>query len=90
MAICVYFNPATLSQEQYDESIRKLKAAGPFPADGMLHHSCFGEGTNLMVFEVWDSQEKMDAFVQRLMPILGEVGIDPGQPMVMPVVNLVQ
>jgi hypothetical protein len=38
-----------------------------------------------MVFEVWDKQESFDAFGAALMPILGEVGIDPGQPAVMPV-----
>jgi hypothetical protein len=43
-----------------------------------------------MVYDVWDSQEDFDAFGQTLMPILGEMGIDPGQPDVMPVHNIAQ
>jgi hypothetical protein len=31
-----------------------------------------------------------DAFDQTLMPILAEAGVDPGQPDVMPVHNIVQ
>lgn len=90
MAVCVYFSPESLTQQQYDESLSQLRAAGPFPPAGMQHHSCFGEDGHLMVFEVWESAEQMEAFVATLMPILGGIGIDPGQPMVMPVVNLIQ
>ena len=43
-----------------------------------------------MVYDVWDSQEDFDAFGQTLMPILAELGVDPGQPDVMPVHNIVQ
>jgi hypothetical protein len=30
--------------------------------------------------QVWDSKEQLDAFSARLMPILAETGIDPGEP----------
>jgi hypothetical protein len=43
-----------------------------------------------MVYDVWDSQENFDAFGQTLMPILAEVGIDPGQPDIIPVHNMIQ
>ena len=39
---------------------------------------------------VWDTQEQLDAFAARLMPILAEMGIDPGQPEVMPVHNIIK
>jgi hypothetical protein len=54
----------------------------------MIHHSCFGEGNNLMVYEVWESQSALDAFGQRLMPVLQKHDVNPGEPMVMPVVNV--
>jgi hypothetical protein len=38
------------------------------------------EAGSLRVREVWDSREKTDAFGERLMPVLDEVGIDPGEP----------
>ena len=36
---------------------------------------CFGSEGNLLVSEIWDSREQLDAFGERLMPILGEIGI---------------
>ena len=30
--------------------------------------------------EIWDSREQFAAFGERLMPILAEVGINPGEP----------
>jgi hypothetical protein len=41
----------------------------------------------MMVFDVWDSQAEFDAFGATLMPILQEIGVDPGQPDVMPIHN---
>ena len=43
-----------------------------------------------MVYDVWDSQADFDAFGQTLMPILSELGVDPGQPDVMPIHNIIQ
>jgi hypothetical protein len=43
-----------------------------------------------MVYDIWGSQEAFDAFGSTLMPILAEVGIDPGEPAVMPVHRLEQ
>ena len=41
------------------------------------------------VFDVWESQEAFDAFGATLMPILTELGVDPGAPVVMPVRNVI-
>ena len=41
------------------------------------------------VFDVWESQEAFDAFGATLMPILTELGVDPGAPMAMPVHNVI-
>jgi hypothetical protein len=40
------------------------------------------------VSEIWDSQEKLEAFGERLMPILAEVGIQPGDPEIYEVQNV--
>ena len=37
-----------------------------------------------MVFDVWTSQAAFDKFEKTLMPILQQIGIDPGQPSIMP------
>jgi hypothetical protein len=37
-----------------------------------------------------DTPEQLDAFAARLMPILAEYEIDPGQPEIVPVHNIVK
>jgi hypothetical protein len=42
------------------------------------------------VFDVWDSQESFEAFGPTLLPIMGALGADPGQPNVSPVRNIIK
>ena len=90
MAIAIYFHPESMSAAQYDDVIKRLDAAGQGKPKGRTHHSAFGSDDQVMVYDVWDSQEDFDAFGQTLMPILAELGLDPGQPDVMPVHNVIQ
>jgi hypothetical protein len=90
MSVLIRFAPASLTAEQYDESVRRLKEAGGWPPEGLEYHLCFGSDGNLRVSEIWDSEQQFQAFGERLMPILTEVGIDPGQPEMMPVHNIVK
>ena len=90
MPIAIYFHPEAMSAAQYDEIIQRLEAAGQGKPKGRSHHSTFGPDDHLMVYDVWDSQEDFDAFGQTLMPILAELGVDAGQPDVMPVRNIIQ
>ncbi len=90
MSVLIRFAPASLTAAQYDESIRKLEESGDFPPDGLDYHVCFGTDGNLRVSEIWDSQEQLDAFGERLMPILSEVGIEPGTPELMEIHNIVK
>ena len=85
MAIGMYFSPAALSAEKYDECIKLLKKAGAGNPAGRSYHTAFGPKDKLMVFEVWTSQAAFDKFGKTLMPILQQLGIDPGAPTVMPV-----
>ena len=75
MSIVVRFSPKSMTAEQYDKTIRILEERGAFPPDGLDYHVCFGSDGNLLVSEIWDSQEQFEAFGERLMPILAEVGI---------------
>ena len=60
--------------------MRRLQDEGLSPADGLDYEIAFGSGDQLKVSLVWDSQERFEAFAARLMPILEEFGIDPGEP----------
>ena len=90
MSIVVRFNPTGLTAEQYDSSTSKLEEAGvEFPPDGLDYHVCFGSEGNLKVSEIWDSREQFEAFGERLMPVLSEVGIEfSGEPEVFEVHNI--
>jgi hypothetical protein len=58
-----------------------LQQAGDFPPDGLEYHVAFTSGGSFRVSEIWDSREQFEAFGQRLMPLLAEVGIElAGEP----------
>jgi hypothetical protein len=91
MSILIRFAPESqTSTEQYDETIRRLEEAGDFPPDGMEYHVCFLVDGNVRVSEIWDSREQLDAFGQRLMPLLAEAGIDPGEPEILDIHNIIR
>ena len=91
MSIVVRFTPASeTTTEQYEETIRLLEADGPLPPDGQDYHVCFMVDGKLRVSEIWDSQEQFEAFGGRLMPILEQVGIDPGQPEIHEIHNIIK
>jgi hypothetical protein len=88
--IAVYYSPEALTAAQYEQIGERLTASGA-PEGGRKHHSCFGEEGRLMVYEIWDSPEDLEAFTQHLNPILSELGVTSNRPPdVMPVINLSQ
>jgi hypothetical protein len=92
MSIVVRFSPTSLTSEKYDDSLRRLgEAEGAFPPDGLDYHVCFGSEGNLRVSEIWDSREQLEAFGERLMPLLAEAGIEfSGEPEIFEVHNLIK
>lgn len=90
MALAFYFAPTTpMSAQKYDECIAALQKAGQAHPPGRLYHSAFGTGDSVRVFDVWTTQEAFESFGQTLMPIMAQLGVDPGQPAVMAVHNVI-
>jgi hypothetical protein len=89
MALSFYFPSKSFSAEQYDDAISRLEAAGAGSPPGRSYHCAFSAGPNVHVFDVWDSQEAFEKFGETLMPILGELGADPGEPMVAEIHNVI-
>ena len=56
----------------------------------MEYHVCFLADGNVRVSEIWDSREQLDAFGERLMPVLSDIGIDPGEPEILEIHNIVR
>ena len=91
MSLVVRFAPTGLTKAKYDATIEKIKAAGEFPPNGLDYHICFGSDGELKVSEIWDSRAQLDAFGERLMPILSAEGIVmSGPPDVFEVHNLIR
>lgn len=90
MSLVVRFSPASLTSDQYDQVVRRLEEKNISPADGLDYEVCFGSGDKMKVSLVWDSREQFDAFAARLVPILEEFGIDPGEPDVFEVHNIIK
>jgi hypothetical protein len=90
VSLLIQFSPPSLTAQQYDDAVRRLTEDGVFPADGLDYEICSGPDENLNVIQVWDSQQQLDAFGERLMPILAELGIDPGKPELLEVHNIIK
>jgi hypothetical protein len=90
MALAFYFSPQpVMSAEQYDRCTQMLKKAGAGHPPGRVYHAAFGTADSVAVFDVWASQAAFEKFGQTLMPIMQELGVDPGQPSVMNVHNVI-
>jgi hypothetical protein len=89
MALGYYFASQSFSVEQYDETLRRLEAAGAGAPPGRSYHCSFEGQGGLHVFDVWDSEESFNAFGATLMPILTELGVDPGQPSIAKIHNVI-
>ena len=92
MSIVVRFTGApSVTTQKYDECISRLESQGDFPPDGLEYHVAFGSDGNFRVSEIWDSQEKFEAFGPRLMPVLAELGIElAGEPEIIEVYNTIK
>ncbi len=84
MPIVLIHHGPSLTQEGYDEVVRRLKGGqgGPmqspadWPVEGLLVHIA-GQGPNgFRVVDVWESEEALRRFGEKLEPILQEVGIE--------------
>ena len=90
MSILVRYNNRTpTSTEQYDDAVQRIQQVGDFPPDGLEFHVCFVADGTISVSEIWESREQLNAFGERLMPVLAEVGIDPGEPEIFEIHNVI-
>jgi hypothetical protein len=89
MALGIYFALTGMSAAKYNECIKRLKQAGAAHPPGRSYHASFGTSDKLMVFDVWKSQAAFDKFGKTLMPILQQLGVEPGQPSVMNIYKVI-
>ena len=90
MSILVRFSPPSMTAEQYDSILARLTEEGIQPAPGLELEVCYGAGDQMKVSLLFDSQEELDAFGERLAPILEEMKLEPGAPEVFEVHNIIR
>ena len=96
MPIVAVFQSPSLTQQTYEETVRKLtggkktrmESRADWPVPGLLVHAA-GQGAHgFRVVDVWESEEAFRKFGEKLTPILQEVGIQ-GEPEIYPTHALV-
>ena len=92
MSIVVRFHPTNATRDKYDESLRRMESAGIWPnPPGLEMHVAFGSDDDLRVSEIWSSREAFEAYGEKLMPILSDMGIQfSAEPEIFEVQNLVK
>jgi hypothetical protein len=90
-SILARFTPTSdVTTEQYDESIRRLEKSGDWLPEGLEYHVAFKSDGKFRVSEIWDSREQFEAFGERLMPVLQDIGIEPGRPEMLEIHNIIK
>ena len=80
MTVAALSTAASMTAEQYHRINEHLDTSRTATPPGRRFHACFGHDDHLMVFDVWDSTEALDAFTTTLMPILASEHIDMAAP----------
>jgi hypothetical protein len=82
MAVVLVHQGPTLTQEKYDEVVRRfsegsgrLESPSDWPVDGLLSHAAGEAPSGFRVVDVWESEEACRRFGDVLMPILQEAGV---------------
>ena len=92
MAFGMYFRPTGFTPTVYDNVLKQLEQAGAGfgKVPGRRFHCAMEADGAVSVFDVWDSMEQFQKFGETLVPIMAELGADPGQPMVSSVHNVIE
>ncbi len=87
MAIIAVFEDPTLTQQSYEESIRRLmnkenaESPSDWPVEGLVAHIAGDAGSGFRVVDVWESEEAFRRFGEALAPVMKNIGIE-GEPQV--------
>ena len=90
MPFMIRFDQGTVTVEQYHAINQGLEDAGQGSPVGREYHVGYIEDDGrLSVVDIWDSMENFEAFGETLIPVLEAVGADAGEPIILPVDNII-
>lgn len=83
MPVAAHFvnKPDLETRRRYEAAFERLDAQGARHPDGRLSHTSWIVGGELHVLDVWESQEKLDAyFTSTLGQLIADVGLELSRP----------
>lgn len=89
MAITAVFD-TVMTRQQYDQVVKGLEAAGLGAPDGRLYHVASIAKDRVFVVDVWESEEQLGKFAEKLTPIIAGTGATPPKPVITPVHNIIK
>jgi hypothetical protein len=90
MALGMYFTPGSFTPARYDDTVKRLEDAGAGSPPGRLYHVAMEVDGLIQVFDVWESEAACEAFGKTLVPIMQDLGADPGPPQASPIRNIIK
>ncbi|MBX7083940.1 MAG: hypothetical protein K1X88_32330 [Nannocystaceae bacterium] len=90
MAMLVRFEPTNMDAKAYAEVLRRLESRGMGTPPGRIHHASYGDADALHVVDIWDTPENFGRFGEQLMPILAELGVQLGAPIIRALHNVIR
>ncbi|WP_030217452.1 hypothetical protein [Streptomyces bikiniensis] len=73
MTLFVHAVVPGVSTEQYDELNAALQRT-PGVFDGCVAHACVSTDDGIEVFDMWETEQQMNAFVEKMTPVAVEHG----------------
>jgi len=90
MVISARFRHRGFTPEKYDEAIRRLEETGHGAPAGRLHHVAVEVDGEVEVYDVWGSEEALEAWgPQGFVPVLLDLGVELQPPTIRPVRNVI-
>ncbi len=80
MAIVAVFHGSDMTPAQYDEVAKQLAEEGFSEPDGRIEHLTGWTEHGYTVVDTWENTEKFERFSETLLAILERNGLDPNQP----------
>jgi hypothetical protein len=88
--ILIQFSIKKMNSTQYDQIIADLKAVGQGDIPDRLYHVSAPKGEGWHVTDVWSSEEAFNKFADVMVPIMVKNGVEPAEPMILPIHNIIQ
>jgi hypothetical protein len=90
MPVVLVFDVAGATPAQYDRTNEILGIRGDADApDGLISHVCGASDDGLLIVDVWESEEVLRPFVERVAPAAAEAGMSDVRPRILPMHNLI-